>query len=63
MSTILLGVVVVLALAADNVASGVFGALPWSQLAPPLVIQAVLATMFGLSIDIARKAALERGVA
>jgi hypothetical protein len=50
---------VVLALAAGNVALGM-GGTPWQQLAPTLVIQAVLAAMFGLSIPIARKAALAR---
>jgi hypothetical protein len=55
--------VVVLTLAASNVAFGVTGALPWSQLLAPLAIQAVLATMFAISVGIARRAALERGVA
>ena len=54
---------VVLALAAGNIALGVSGAMPWARLAPTLVIQAVLATLFGLSIRIARKAALERAEA
>ncbi len=49
---------VVLGLAAGNVALGVASAMSWAQLAPTLVIQAVLATLFGLSIGIARRAAL-----
>lgn len=55
--------IVVLALAAGNVALGLTGAMPWTRLAPTLVIQAVLATLFGLSIPIARRAALERAAA
>ncbi|MFA5845151.1 MAG: hypothetical protein WC971_10030 [Coriobacteriia bacterium] len=55
--------VVILALAAGNVALGLAGAMPWAQLAPTLAIQAVLATLFGLSIPIARRAALERAAA
>jgi hypothetical protein len=54
--------VVVLALAAGNAVFGLTGTLPWTQIAPPLAIQAVLATMFALSFGIARKAALERGI-
>jgi hypothetical protein len=49
---------VVLGLAAGNVALGMTGALTWAALAPTLVIQVVLATLFGVSIPIARKAAL-----
>jgi len=49
---------VVLALAATNVVLGLTGALPWGQLIAPLAIQAALATMFALSIGIARRAAL-----
>ena len=55
--------VVVLALAAGNIALGLSGAMPWQQLVPTLAIQAVLATLFGISIPIARRAALDRGVA
>ena len=51
---------VVLALAVSNIAYGLSGSLPWAQLAAPLAIQAVLGTMFGLSIPIARRAALAR---
>jgi CHASE2 domain-containing sensor protein len=58
---ITLGVVV--ALAAGNVAFGMTGAIPWSQLAAPLLIQSALVVLFGLSIPIARRAALEQGVA
>jgi hypothetical protein len=54
---------VVLALAVGNVALGLSGAIPWPQLLPTLVIQAVLATLFTASIPIARRAARERGVA
>ena len=54
---------VVLALAAGNIALGASGAMPWARLAPSLVIQAVLAALFGLSIPIARKAALGRAEA
>ena len=53
---------VVAGLAAGNVALGLSGAMSWTQLAPTLVIQAVLATLFGASIPIARRAALERAV-
>ena len=55
--------VVVLGLAAANIALGLTGAIPWGALAPPLVIQAVLAVMFGLSFRIARRAALEPAAA
>jgi hypothetical protein len=48
---------VILALAAVNVALAAIGALPWSQVAAPLVVQAVLATMFAFSFRIATKAA------
>jgi len=51
---------VVLGLAAGNIVLGLAGAMTWPQLAPTLAVQAVLATMFGLSIPVARKAALER---
>jgi tryptophan-rich sensory protein len=54
---------VVLALAAGNVAFGLTGALPWAALVAPLAIQAVLIVLFGLSIPIARRAALERAAA
>lgn len=54
---------VVLGLALANVVLGLTGAIPWSQLAAPLAIQAVLTVMFALSIQIARKAALERAAA
>jgi len=55
--------VVVLALAAGNVVAGVTGVTPWAQLALPLSIQLVLTVAFGLSISIARKAAVASGVA
>ncbi|MDR3686562.1 MAG: hypothetical protein P4L93_06380 [Coriobacteriia bacterium] len=54
---------VILALAANNIALGTTGTLPWAQLVPPLVIQAVLATLFASSLVAARAAAIERGVA
>ena len=55
--------VVVLGLAAGNIALGLSDAMPWAQLAPTLAIQAVLAALFGLSIPVARRAALERTAA
>ena len=55
--------VVVLALAASNIALGLAGALPWAQLTPVLLIQAILAVMFGLSLRIASKAARATGTA
>lgn len=57
---IALGVVIVLA--AVNVASAATGAATWSEVARPLAIQALLAVMFGMSIPIARRAAIESGV-
>ena len=54
---------VVLALAAGNIVLGMSGAMRWVQLAPTLAIQAVLAALFGLSIPVARKAALARASA
>ena len=55
--------VVVLALAVGNIVLGLSGATPWAQLAPTLVIQTILAVMFGLSFRIANKAAHETRVA
>jgi hypothetical protein len=52
--------VVVLTLAAGNVALGASGAMTWTSLAPTFAIQAVLTAMFATSIPIARKAALMR---
>ena len=54
---------VVLGLAAGNVALAASGATSWAQLAPTLAIQAVLVALFGSSFAIARAAAIERGVA
>jgi hypothetical protein len=54
--------VVVLGLASGNISLGLAGAMAWSQLAPTLAIQAVLATMFALSFRIATRAARESGV-
>jgi hypothetical protein len=53
----------VLGLGAGNLALEASRAISWVQLAPTLAIQAVLATLFGSSFAIARRAALERGVA
>jgi hypothetical protein len=58
-----LTLVVVLGLGAGNLALEASRAISWVQLAPTLAIQAVLATLFGSSFAIARRAALERGVA
>ena len=55
--------VVVLALAVGNTAAGLSGVTAWVRLALPLSIQVVLIAAFGASISIARKAALESGVA
>jgi len=55
--------VVVVGLAAGNLALGATGAAGWAQLAPTLVIQAVLVALFGSSFAIARAAAIESGVA
>ena len=54
---------VILALATYNVVLGATGTVAWSGLAPSLVIQAVLAAMFAVSVAIARRAAMERGTA
>jgi hypothetical protein len=51
---------VVLALAASNVTAGLSGTTPWSELAPPLAIQAVLTVLFATSVRIAAQAAAER---
>jgi hypothetical protein len=51
---------VILALAASNIVLGATGALPWSQLIAPLLIQSVLAVMFAMSFRIATVAALTR---
>jgi len=55
--------VLVVGLAAGNIVLAASGAIAWSQLAPTLVIQAVLVALFGYSFAIARAAAIERGVA
>jgi heme A synthase len=54
---------IVLVLAAVNVGLGLMGAIAWSELVLPLTLQAILSAMFGASIVIARRAAIERGVA
>ena len=51
---------VVLALAAGNIALGATGGIAWQSLLPTLAIQAILTALFGLSIPIARHAALAR---
>ena len=51
---------VVLALAAGNIALGLSGATPWTQLVPTLAIQAVLTALFATAIPLARAAALAR---
>jgi CHASE2 domain-containing sensor protein len=50
---------VIAGLASANVASGVSGDIPWSELAPTLAIQAVLLAMFSVSAWMKRGRTLE----
>jgi hypothetical protein len=51
------------AMAGVNMLLGLTGAVPWSQLVGSLLIQTVFAVLFGVSIVIARRAAIASGVA
>jgi hypothetical protein len=60
---LLFTLLVVVALAAANACFGVSGALPWSRLAPPLAIQAVLVVLFASSYVITVREAARRTAA
>ena len=57
---LLFTLLVVVALALANIAFGSSGTLPWSKLVPPLLIQAILITLFATSYSITVKEAARR---